>query len=72
MRDNREQDFDNTFHFDVRRVAFIYHLAKESPLRRANTVAGGLGSALLSTLPSLPSMDSPDTGPGTGGAGAGQ
>lgn len=53
------------------KVAFIYHLAKESPLRRANTVAGGLGSALLSTLPSLPSMDSPDTGPDTGGPGAG-
>ena len=53
------------------RVAFIYHLAKESPLKRANTVAGGLGSALLSTLPRLPSMDSPDTGPDTGGPGAG-
>jgi len=39
------------------KVAFIYHLAKDSVLRRANTVAGGLGSALL---PSLPSMDSPD------------
>ena len=50
------------------RVAFIYHLAKESPLRRANTVAGGLGSALLSTLPTVPSMDmdSPDTGPDIG------
>ena len=36
------------------RVAFIYHLAKDSELRRANTVAGGLGSALL------PSLDSPD------------
>ena len=36
------------------RVAFIYHLAKDSVLKRANTVAGGLGSALLSSL------DTPD------------
>ena len=40
------------------RVAFIYHLAKDSVLKRANTVMGGLGSAIL---PTLPSLDSPDT-----------
>jgi len=43
------------------KVAFIYHLSKDTTLKRANTVAGGLGSALLThQLPTLPSMDSPD------------
>lgn len=46
------------------KVAFIYHLAKESILRRANTIAGGMGSAVLplSQLPTLESMDVPDQG----------
>jgi len=45
------------------KCALIYHLAKESALKRANTVAGGLGSAILpSSLPSAPpsTMDCPD------------
>ena len=64
--DIRRQSKHVLYILPIVRVAFIYHLAKESPLRRANTVAGGLGSALLSTLPTLPSMDSPDTGPDIG------
>jgi len=45
------------------KCALMYHLAKESALKRANTVAGGLGSAILpSSLPSAPpsTMDCPD------------
>ena len=42
--------------------ALIYHLAKESALKRANTIAGGLGSAILPPYTSAPSsnMDRPD------------
>ena len=55
-------DDDDTFgHFF--RCALIYHLAKESALRRANTVANGLGSAILppyTPANALPNNDRPD------------
>ena len=48
--------------YEFSRFALIYHLAKESALKRANTIAGGLGSAILPPLPSAPpsNMDCPD------------
>ena len=38
---------DTTVAMSLSRVALIYHLTKQSTLRRAITVVGGLGSALL-------------------------
>jgi hypothetical protein len=47
------------------RFAFIYHLSKDAPLRRTDTVPSGLGSNVLKSppVPSAPpqkAMDEPD------------
>lgn len=48
------------------KFAFIYHLSKDTPLRRTDTVLSGLGTASSSISneqakgPSAPAMDEPD------------
>jgi len=65
MQGNPQQRSLPNIHNKDDKFAFIYHLSKDAPLRRTDTVPSGLGSNVLKStpIPSAPpqkAMDEPD------------